>query len=403
MNVEKLKRDRAAVVAEMRSIQSAIDARSEQTFTSEEAAKFAELRGKVETIDASIANAEFLAKQEAETVLRADPVQSQERTKSFGEFIQRFLKDPNAPEMRDTTMGNPAQAGLAVPPEYEGMIRSLDPSEALVRPRSTVLAGGSSPDATFKITAFNQGQGGNQSVYGGVTMSWVGENATRPTAGDIKLTEISLEPQSLVGWIDISKQLLDNSAAIGVFAEKQMKLAGIAKEESAFIAGTGVGQPTGFLNHPCAAVAARTTAGQITYDDVLNMVAKSYGNSNQYVFIASRTAQPTLSKLKDPAGNLIWSFNGAIVGAPPTLYGIPIYFSERLPAVGTAGDLILADLSKYIVRDGSSPKLFIDPFTRAVNNVSRLYFSWNVDAKPWLTAPITCEDGVARSPFVNLS
>jgi HK97 family phage major capsid protein len=391
----------------MKSIQAGVDARgSDATITPEELTKFQDLRSKVEALDNSIATAEYVSKVDAEVALRADPVQSEERAKSFGEFIQRFIRDPNSPRVdsRDMTQSNPLQSGLAVPPEYENMIRALDPSEAIVRPRATVIAGsGASPDATFKITAFNQGTGGNQSVYGGVTMSFVAENATRPNAGDIKLQEISLEPQPLVGYMDISKQLLENSSAIGIFAEKQLKLAGISVEERSFIGGSGIGAPTGLLNHPCAAVAARTTVGQITYDDILNMVSKSYGNSNGYVWIASRTAQPTLSKLKDTAGNLIWSFNGAITGAPPTLYGIPVFFSERLPAVGTSGDLILADLSKYIIRDGSSPRLFLDPYTRAINNFTRLYVSWNVDAKPWLTAPITCEDGVARSPFVNLS
>jgi HK97 family phage major capsid protein len=405
MNVEQLKRNRSAIVQEMRGIQAAVDARSDQMITSEESAKFSELRGKVEAIDANIANAEFLAKQEAEVALRADPVQSQERAKSFGEFIQRFLKDPSSPRVdtRDMTMGNPVSAGLAVPPEFENFIRSLDPSSgAIVRPRATVLSGGASPDAVFKITSLNQGGANGQ--FGGVTMKWAGENTTRESAGDLKLQDISLEPQNLVAYLDISKQLLENASAIGTFSETQLKSAGILAEETAFIKGSGLGMPTGFLGHPASVTVARATAGTIGYDDILNMVAKSYGTGNSYVFVASRTAQPTLSKIRDGAGNNIWAFGGqAIQGAPPTLYGIPVFFSELLNSVGTSGDIVLVDLSRYIIRDGSSPRIFLDPFSRAVNNVSRIYVSWNVDGKPWLTSPVTCADGVQRSPFVQLS
>jgi HK97 family phage major capsid protein len=399
MNVEKLKRDRAAVVAEMKSIQATVDSRSDNSITAEEKVKFNELRSKVDTIDESISRAEYLAKQEEAVALRSDPVQSEERAKSFGEFITRFVQDPSSPKLqRDTIMGNPNQAGLFVPPEFSNVIRAIDPSEALVRPRATVISGGSSPDATFKIAAFDQS--GDNGVYGGVTLGWPGEVGDRPNAGDIKLNEVTFEPQPLTGFIDISKQLLDNSTAAGTFAETQMRLAGIAKEEAAFLTGSGVNRPTGFINHPSNATVTRQTTSQITYDDVVNMVAAST-SGGQYVFIASRTALPTLSKLKDGAGNLIWTFN-AVQGAPPTLYGIPVYFTERNPILGTSGDLVLADLSKYIIRDGSSMRLFLDPYTRAINNMTRLYFTWNVDGKPWLTSPVKGEDGVRRSPFVTL-
>jgi len=399
MNVEKLKRDRAAVVAEMKSIQTAVDSRSDATITADEKVKFNELRSKVDEIDGNISRAEFLAKQEEAVALRSDPVQNEERAKSFGDFICRFVQDPSSPKLqRDTIMGNPNQAGLFVPPEFSNVIRAIDPSEAIVRPRATVIAGGASPDATFKIAAFDQS--GDNGVYGGVTLGWPGEVGERPNAGDVKLNEVTFEPQPLTGFIDISKQLLDNSTAAGTFAETQMRLAGIAKEEAAFLTGSGVNRPTGFINHPSNATVTRQTASQITYNDVVNMVSMAT-SGGQYVFIASRTALPTLSKLKDDAGNLIWTFN-AVQGAPPTLYGLPVYFSERNPILGTSGDLVLADLSKYIIRDGSSMRLFLDPYTRAINNMTRLYFTWNVDGKPWLTSPVKGEDGVRRSPFVTL-
>jgi HK97 family phage major capsid protein len=402
MNVEKLKRDRASVIAEMKSIQATVDSRSDNTITADEKAKFNELRSKVESIDESISRQEYLAKQEADLALRADPVATQERAKSFGEFICRFINDPSAPRFssRDTVMGVPNQAGYFVPPEFDSVIRAVKPSEAIVRPRATVIAGGNSPDATFKINVFDQG--GENGVYGGVTLNWSGETQTRQVAGDIRLNEIEFTPQPLIGFIDISKQLLDNSSAAGQFAETQMRLAGIAKEEKAFLSGSGVLQPTGFINHPCNATVTRQTSGKISYDDVVQMVATATESSgSDYVFIASKTSLPQLTAIKDSAGNLIWQWS-AVTGTPNTLHGLPILFSERVPVVGNAGDLVLADLSKYIIRDGSGMNLFLDPYTRAINGMTRMYFSWNVDAKPWLTSPIKGEDGVARSPFVTL-
>lgn len=400
MNVEKLKRDRVAAVESMKAIQAAVDSRSDNTITAEEKAAFTELRSKVDSIDESIQRAEYLAKQDEALALRADPVASEDRAKSFGDFVCRFIKDPSSPRLntRDTTtMGNPNQAGILVPPEYENVIRSVAPSEAIVRPRATVISGGASPDAAFKVTAFDQS--GTNGVYGGVTLGFVGEIDERPDAGPIKVKEITLEPASLIGYIDISKQLLDNSAVAGQFAETQLRLAGIAKEEASFMTGNGVIGPTGFINHPSNVQVTRGTAGKVSYEDVVAMVSVSMGQN--FVFVASKTLYPQLSTLKDGAGNLIWQAN-AVQGSPGTLMGYPVLFSERNPVLGNAGDLVLVDLSKYLIRDGSGMKLFLDPYTRAVNGITRLYFGWNVTGAPWLTSPIKGEDGVNRSPFVTL-
>jgi len=401
MNVEALKRQRSGVIEEMKSIQSAVDSRGDKAITAEEKAKFAELRSKVEGIDEAISRAEFLAKQEEALALRADPVATEERAKSFGEFITRCIKDPSLlPRVnsRETIVGNPSQAGYAVPPEFDTVIRAVSPTEAIVRPRATVIgASGTSPDAAFNIPVFNQG--GENGIYGGVTLGWAGEVDERPNAGDIKLNQVEFTPFTLTGYIDISKQLLDNSA-IGTFAETQMRLAGIAKEEKAFLKGTAVLQPTGFIGHPSNAFVTRGTAGKIVFDDIVNMVATAI-EGNNYCWIVSRTTLPQLVGLRDGGNNNIWQ-PSAREGAPNTLFGYPVFLSERNPVLGQAGDVVFADLSKYVIKDGSGMRLFLDPYTRAVNNITRLYFSWNIDAKPWLNSPIRGEDSVNRSPFVTL-
>lgn len=41
------------------------------------------------------------------------------------------------------------------------------------------------------------------------------------------------------------------------------------------------------------------------------------------------------------------------------LYDIPLIFNERSPVLGNTGDLVLADLSHYVVKDGSGPLIEI--------------------------------------------
>jgi HK97 family phage major capsid protein len=393
MNVEQLKREKSGLVTEMKSIQAVVEARADKTMTAEERTKFSELRAKAEGVGESIANAEFLAKQEADAALRSDPVQTEDRAKSFGDLICRFIKNPQ--EFRTTTLGNAESAGLIVPPEIDVNIRAVDPSEAIVRPRATVLSGGSVD--TIKVPAFDQNS--TSGVYGGLTMSWAGEVADRTNAGDVKLTELEFTPFDLVGYIDFSKTLLENSAVIGTFAEAQMRKAIIGAEEKAFLTGSGVGQPLGLTNPTATVTVTRSAAGEINYEDILNMVAASLGEDN--VFVISKANFAKILSLKDEAGNAIW--HPAIAdGAPSTLLGYDVLWSERLPSTGS-GDIVFADLAKYYIRDGvGGTRLFTDPYTRAIANTTRIYVGTRVDGKP-AAVPIKGEDGVVRSAFVVLS
>jgi HK97 family phage major capsid protein len=399
MNVEQLKREKSGLVTEMKSIQAAVEARADKTMTAEERTKFSELRAKAEGVSESIANAEFLAKQEAESVLRSDVKKTEDRAKSFGEIVCRFLRNPAAmaTEERAISLTNGPSAGYVVPPEFDSALRSVSPTEAIVRPRASVIPAGSSPDAEFSINEFAQGSDG---YYGGVSLNWVGELDERPNAGNVKVNRITFTPYQLVGFCDISKTLLDNSAAIGSFVQENMRRSAIAKEEKSFFNGTGVNQPTGFLGHPSNVRVTRSATGTIQFEDIVNMLAVAIGG-NDFVWVAAKSALPTIVGLNDEAGNAIWQ-PSAVEGLSGTLLGLPLYFSERCPSIGTSGDIALVSLSNYIIKEGSGATLFADPYTKAITNSTRLYFGWALDAKPALSAPIKAEDGIDRSWCVTL-
>lgn len=200
--------------------------------------------------------------------------------------------------------------------------------------------------------------------------------------------------------MDISKQLIGNFEAIGKYAQKQMSLAIAAAEERAFLRGSGAGQPTGFIGHPSNATRVRTTAGQITFADIVGMLSISITHGGG-MFIASRSAMANIVSLKDDAGNLIFQ-PSAREGVPSTLMGMPLEFTERAPALGAQGDITLADLSQYYIKDGSPLTLLVDPYSQSINGVTRLILTWSVDAKPILSTPIRGEDAINRSPFVTL-
>jgi HK97 family phage major capsid protein len=111
--------------------------------------------------------------------------------------------------------------------------------------------------------------------------------------------------------------------------------------------------------------------------------------------------------MADAGNHRIWVPNATgIAGTPPgTIYGIPVILSERSVALGTRGDLVLADLSYYLVKPGSGPFVATSPHVYFTTNRTVIKIFWLVDGQPWLAEPIQLEGaavGNTISPFVVL-
>ena len=117
--------------------------------------------------------------------------------------------------------------------------------------------------------------------------------------------------------------------------------------DDAFLNGNGVNRPLGVLNDPALLTSTRAAAGGITYPDIVNMYSRLHPALQQgAVWVANHAALPELLTMVDGNGNLIWSPDSR-QGVSTTLLGKPVIFSEKLPTVGQAGDLLLANFSAY--------------------------------------------------------
>jgi len=67
--------------------------------------------------------------------------------------------------------------------------------------------------------------------------------------------------------------------------------------------------------------------------------------------------------------------------------------------------LILADLSYYLIKDGSGPFVAASPHVYFTTNKTVIKIFWNVDGQSWLNDPLGLEGSVANtvSPFVVLN
>ncbi len=308
-------------------------------------------------------------------------------------------------EVREQQMGTGTTGGFAIPELFKDQLLMAVQQTGIVRSRATIIPAGSPPDGKLTMPSLDQTSGGN--MFGGVTLVHTGEGVTM-TETTMKIREVSLEPKEISAYIVATNKLLNNWPAASAVLGNQLRAAMTAQEDYDFLRGSGVNMAQGIINSPAAIAYPRAGAGAIAFADIYGMLARlKMGGSP--VWLASQTVIPQLAAMVDAGSHSVWLGGGGIASAsqpaPSMLFGFPIVFCDRLPALGTKGDLMLVDLSYYLIKDGSGPFLSWSEHVYFLSNKSVVKLVWNVDGHPWLTEPLILEGTTSStvSPFVILS
>lgn len=342
---------------------------------------------------------------------------------SLGEFMSAVRYRPNdqrlnfvegigtasdeAGEMSaEMRMDNGPSGGFMIPTEFRDTIMSVPAQSALVRPRATIIPAGDQPDASLTMGALDQSGSGPGSQFGGMTFKWIGEGDEKPET-DAKLREVTLTPHEIAGFITVTDKLLRNWTGATTFLETQMRAGVAAAEDWAYYRGNGRTQPLGALNAGATKFVNRKLANRVTYEDLVAMeaVCLMRGDTSP-VWSIPQSVLPQLRTMTDPAGHYIWvastAEGSAATGYAGTLLGYPVRWNNRAPGVGNRGDVMLADWSYYLIKDGAGPFVAASEHVLFTSNKTLIKIFWNVDGTPWLTKPITEENGYEVSPFVAL-
>lgn len=306
-------------------------------------------------------------------------------------------------ETKDLVESVGATGGFLVPTEYRAELYALPGPNHLIRSRATVIP---MRRRAIQMPVLDQTTttAGGPHWYGGITATWT-EEAGYKAAYEPAFRRIELVAHKLVCFTIASDELLDDSAiGLAAFFASPMGFAGAInwEEEYCFLRGTGVGQPLGIINAGATINVPAAAANAVGIGDIVNMVSHIYGENP--VWHISRSVMPQLLQLNGPAANPSYVFipNGRD-GIPATLFGYPISWSDKLPALGTAGCIVLADWRYYLIGDRQAT---------TIDSTNQEYFrydetSWRavhrVDGQPWLSTWFTESDGTTDvSPFVIL-
>ncbi|PSJ64499.1 phage major capsid protein [Kumtagia ephedrae] len=427
--LKQLREKRAKLVAEMRGIIEKAEA-EDRDLSAEEQTAFDAAKASKEDLDKRIERLEAVEGDEAAlnaivpAVSRQANIQRQggpEAAREFetlGEFMHavrfrpsdqrlEFVEhnpaaiDPATGDVRaEFRMDNDTSGGFMVPTQFRSTILRVQPQDALVRPRAQVIPAGSPPDASITMPALDQSGANPANMFGGMTFSWIEEGGDKPET-DADLRGVTLTPHEIAGFVTVTDKLLRNWAASSTFIEGLMREGVNAAEDYAFLRGNGVTQPLGALNAGATKYINRAVANQVSYVDLVKMVAVLLMRGGTPVWSMSQSVLPQIAQMVDPEGHYIWQAN-AREGFAGNLLGYPVRWNNRAPALGTKGDVLLADWKYYLIKDGSGPFVAASEHVKFTSNKTVIKIFWNVDGAPWMHAPIKEENGYEVSPFVGL-
>lgn len=296
--------------------------------------------------------------------------------------------------------------GYLVPTQFRADLLKVAAEAGIVRPRAykQPMAGRELEIPALAQTAAPTA--GTTNFFGGVQTYWTGE------AGTITETEptfdmVRLVAHKIAGLTIASNELMADSA-IGLEALlKRLFGESIAwNEDYNFLRGNGVAKPLGIQNAPALINVSRAGSGN-DFDpaDVGAMLKRMLPSSmKNAVWIMHPFVIPSLILMTASSSAAVTWIGDMRNGMPATLLGLPIVFSEKMVVSGTAFDVLLADLSYYVIGDRDELAIAFSEHYKFGTDQNTWRFTHRVDGQPWIKGPIYLPDATNTiSPFVALS
>lgn len=258
-------------------------------------------------------------------------------------------------EGKAMTEGTAAQGGYLVRPQVERQL-------VLARELDNVLRGlCSSLNVTTNAIQLDQ-------LGISTTAGWVAELATKPESTAMTLASITASVFTAAGLATISNQLLaDSNPAVDQLATADLAKRLVALEETAFLNGTGSGQPLGILQTPgIGSTTVTPTDIPTLVTAILTAIAAVETNHGApscilmhprtWTRIITATTSAGIFYMGPPNATLpdYRSPRTAQSGPVKFLWGYPVITTNRMPTTlggGTESRIIVGDFREALILD----------------------------------------------------
>jgi len=344
--------------------------------------------------------------------------------KSLGEQLQdvRLAGIPGGqvnPRLREvqaaasgTNETVPSEGGFLIQQGFSGDLLQRvfsDPASILSRV-TRVQVGGNSNSVDFPMVDETSRATGSR--LGGVQTYWTAE-AAAATPSKPKFRKLHLELKKLMGVCYATDELVQDASLLEFVVRNGFNSEIQFAVQDAVINGTGAGQPLGILTSGALVQVAKET-GQRAASFVLENAVKMWermpgrnrANAAWLINGSGVESQLYTMSLSVGTGGAPVFLPGGSASATPfmTLFGRPIIPIEQCPALGTLGDVILADLSEYILIDKGAVKEDVSIHVQFLADELAYRFVYRCDGQTMAAAPTTSFKGsVPQSAFVALA
>ena len=330
---------------------------------------------------------------------------------SGAEFMAALVSDHGAPH-RDprlersaaaTGLGEAfaAEGGFLVPSSFAAdlwnTVYDIGSVLRLCQPQPVTVGNG------ISVPAIDESSRADGSRFGGVEMFWLDEGVT-PTATRPKYRSLNLKPKKLLAISYATGELLEDAPALAAWLERTFGLEASFEIEDAIINGNGAGRPLGILNSNALITVAKESgqaAATVVAANLVGMAGRLWGPSHRTaVWLMSNAVFLQICDDSFSNGSPVITYGP---NGQRFILGMPLMLVEYTPVVGTAGDVILADFSQYLV-SSIAPEFISSIHVRFLNDEGVFRSRFRIDGQPAWSGPLTPRNGSAtESPFVTLA
>jgi HK97 family phage major capsid protein len=310
------------------------------------------------------------ARLDAGAVAGARPSLSGAKAES-SPFVERYLRKglEAGVELKALAGTSDAAGGYAVPEELDQRIDKVLTAISPIRAIANVVKVGSAGYRKLVTT-------------GGTPSGWVSETAGRPETDTPQFQEIAPPFGELYANPAASQAMLDDAAFdVESWLAQEIATEFARAEGAAFVAGSGLNRPKGFLAGPStgqvdsirpfgtlqfiktgAAGAFPAANPQDILVDLVQALRSPYRQGA--VFVMNSATAARIRKFKTADGAFVWQ-PGLVAGQPDTLLGYPVVEAEDMPDV--AADSLSVAFGNfragYLIAERTETQILRDPFT----------------------------------------
>lgn len=304
---------------------------------------------------------------------------------------------------------DPGSGGFLIPEIMRSELLELALESTIVRSRATVI-----PMSTLRVPIPTVDDTSHvSSLFGGVTYFWAEESSSLPES-QASFGRVVLDAKKLVGFFKVPNELLSDAPAFSGWFDTRIPQGLAWAEDVAFLTETGAGTPEGIIGSPGAITVSRGGgANTITWPDIVKMYQAMLPTSlGSAVWIAAHDTFAQIAQLQLSTANAspgIWAGGYAARDAsdapPVSILGRPVFFTEKVPHLGSTGDLNFVDLGYYLIGDRQAVAVSASEHFAFQNDQTAYRIIERVDGRPWLQTPLTPHNNSTTklSAYVSLT